>query len=311
MLPGPVTQSAGRGRWPSSRVKIAAAGPAAFGPNSATGPVGVEVVHRQITRLRLGGDDGQIGLVILEHRPAAIDLPRVRFGGRLIRGGRLSFDHDSGDAREFRLRDELDRQAAVGHAHAVGRLVEGVILAHRGEHVEVLEKRLALHLGAEDPFALFGVTRLAQFQRHAVRAVGNVDVVRLHAVTHGLIDRVMVGRGEAAVGELGHLAPFDSLGQSDRRLADVLQFLIPAGLIPRGLGQGGDVRREDAGAPVDAHQAGAAVFQGVGGVAAHAAGPRLRHRQAGIVFHPRNGPLRPALRFWRTPARPARCRPGG
>ncbi len=75
---------------------------------------------------------------------------------------------------------------------------------------------------------------------------------------------------------------------------DGLRQGVPA-LVPGRPGQREDVGREDARPPVDAEEPVAAVAQGVGGVAAHPAGPELGRGQRGVVLHPGDGPEGPAL----------------
>ncbi len=179
---------------------------------------------------------------------AAVDLPRIRLGRRLLEPAVLpsiTIPAMQGNSTSG-MNSIVNRPSLT--VHIASSFVDGMILTHRGEHIEMLEKRLALHARAEHPLALFGMGGLAQFQRHVVPAVGHVDVVGRQTKTHGLIDGVMVGLGETALGELGY---FDRL-----RLLRVLWAAacrcpsIPDSsqtLIPAGLGQGRDVGPEDAG----------------------------------------------------------------
>ena len=109
-----------------------------------------------------------------------------------------------------------------------------------------------------------------ELEGHGVDAVGDLQVIAEDAVANILVDRGPAsGAGDRLAFEatywpvMGPMSSATASGQS-----------VPA-LVPGGPGQGQDVRREDPRPPVDAEQSVAAVAQGVGGIPAHPAGPKL------------------------------------
>ena len=154
------------------------------------GKIDVEVFdrHRAISLRVVVQPDRGVILVVLVARAAAIDLahdPIARYG--------RTFDDDPGDRGEFDLGFEADLQPAAGDTDIVEAEIEGLVLAHPGKEIEPVDNLLALQRDAEDAFARLTVVGLVELERDRVLAVGNRDIVSGHAITHRLVDRLLVG----------------------------------------------------------------------------------------------------------------------
>ena len=98
-------------------------------PELCQRPVGIEIIHRQVTRFAVGSRSRQVGLIVFVSRPATVIFPC----------NALAMHNKGSDARKLYYLHKVDAQQAVSYLHILECVIQCPVPADLSEDVQLVD----------------------------------------------------------------------------------------------------------------------------------------------------------------------------